>query len=1001
MSCCVRTCKKNKSEDTLFHFPVDIGLQTVWVNILKENNVVDPDWELTEDSQICINHFNNSCCIKTENDVLLTGEAYPSIFEVDDYLIEEIFEDGVGVDSIITSSYEVLNNGEEEESIEMNNSSDTNILDKHITTLHEDLDEALEKNKIEETKKSVGKLKNISMTAKSPGPKSINISTRIENDDDSKQKIPMFKVVPEKPGVKSDKNAGFKIVPDDASAGGTPAKSPKIAPKPSASPAPANKAMQAIQIGNQFYVVSPNTPDGKELTASQLAAIKEKLLKEMNTKGPQLKKQLTISLETPAKKPLKTPNKTPLVKKEPPQKKVTTIDLNRGLPKQLKEIISDKGKKRKLDEEAETFTVSSSLDIMPVAPSKKSKEDTVQMVGQTTKISDFPGNISNRNMNLILPFLTKTKTDEIVEDPDRTEFYKLVQEVNKHLPSMSKNLWSHVYDQNQIAITKTHLAENRPPRQLVSIVIDVYLKVTIYKNSSQLSQKELTELNVSTKEPVKTWTGLKAIIDKLNIIKATDEQSLDFGVVDPNQYNNYINKAISVCKQVVSYERLAVQEHDQKIVSFITEQLSLLNESKEFRRYSINLLVFCYIMYNTSPTVYESLKKVLILPDGSALKEIASADISREFVHASEHRMVTLASRINGFPKKDKVVVLQMYNIKVTGTSSMSNVLMFVAASVCKSFSEVIYFCPTQEALHVNRVGLLTLEIIKRLENIGLQVAAFIAEYNEFTFALFKQLSPQKREKTLSITHPVDKRRKLYFLYENSSIMTAVCWDWMTKEFLFYPPLSMANRAANLQSKIPPAKATFQQVVNFLKKEKVHVFYKHLNVQQISLMNQILNKETVHVDENQKTQFTLNIFQEKVIRSLEISTSKEAGQTGEFMRIIHDWWSVVSANSKRSLYKNKFKLAISEKNKEPIHKLNIISKWVNLWRSQDKNRNKLSNPVFHVLGDNVAVYRQLAESMLRDYNIDQFYLGTFQVSLPADVGFVSTNVTEQCKFNFK
>ncbi|KAL1453159.1 hypothetical protein WDU94_007329 [Cyamophila willieti] len=997
MSCCVRTCKKNKSEDTLFHFPVDPGLQSVWVNILKENNVVDPDWDLTEDSQICINHFNNSCCIKTENDVLLTGEAYPSIFEVDDYLIEEIFEDGV--DNMITTSYEVLNNGDESTEIteiedtstgELNNSTD--LLDKHITMLESDFDKAIETKLSADPKKPVSKLKNIS-TALNPGPKTIDISKRIESAE-SQQKIPMFKVVPEKPGgdaSKISKDGGFKLVPDEPS----PSK-PVLPVKPSNNTN--NKAMQAIQIGNQFYVVSPNTPDGKELSPSQLAAIKEKLVKEMSIKGPALKKQLTIALDSQPQK--KQPKIAP--------KKVTTIDLNKGLPKQLKEIMSDKGhKKRKLEEEAETFTVSSSLDIMPVTPAKKSKSDVMVLgADQRIKTSDFPGNITFGNGNQMLPLLIRNDMTSDEKEPleskvpNRTLFYKLLQDVNKHIPEMNKNLWSHVYNENQIAITKTALVENGAPIPFVCLVIDVNLQVTMYKNKSQVFQKELSDLNINLNEAISSWVELKGIIDKVNLMKPpAEEQSIDFGVTDPNQYNNFINKTISVCKQVINHGRLGVQEHDQKIVSFICEQLSLLNESKEFRKYSVHLLVFCYITYISSPSLYESLRKVLILPDGSTLKEMASADISRDFVHANEHRMVTLASKINGFAKKDKVVVLQMYNIKVSHSNNVSNVLMFVAAATCKSFAEVIYFCPIQDAVQITRVSTLTFEIIKRLENIGMQVAAFVSEYNELTFALFKSMS-QKKEKVNSITHPVDKRRKLFLLYENSSILTAICWDWMSKEHIMFPPLIVAYRTGSV-NKINPQKATFQAVANYLKREKVHVYYKHLNVQNISLINQVLNKENVNIDESQKAQFTLNIFQEKLIHAMEGHQNREFNAAGEFMRIIYDWWCIVSANSGKQLLKDKFKLTISEKNKEPIHKLNCISKWVNIWRLQERNKLKLSNAVFHVFSENVLGYKQLSDSLLRDYNVDQFLLGTFQVSLPSDVGFVSSSFVQNCKFNYK
>lgn len=1004
MSCCVRACQKNKSEDTLFHFPIDEKLQSLWVTILKENNAVDPDWELTEDSQICINHFNDTCVIKTENDVLLTGEAYPSTFDVD-YLIEEVYE--VGMDSMLNDSFDqVLPNGEGNNSEEM--------LDNHIT----EEETTVEENTVEETivqeqpsqKPIISKLKNIASEPKASltniQPRTIDISKRTETIDSNQHKIPMFKVVPEKPGAenKSSKDSGFKIVPDDSSI--SPGKPTAIPAVPSGN---AKKAMQAIQIGSQYYVVSPDTPDGKELTPSQLAAIKEKLVKQMSGSKGQLNKKLTIALENPSKKttsPKVANTKQMSNKNTPAQKKVTTIDLNKGLPKQLKEIISDKGnKKRKLDEEAETFTVSSSLDIMPVTPSKKPREDTMVQGDNRPKVADFPGSINNKNINTFLPSITIEKpnnTDTTTDEaPNRTQFYKILQDINRQLPPLNKSFWSHVYDQNQIVISKVCVVEHKPPRQYLSIVINTKLHASIYKDNSLLTTRELSELNINTSHPISGWTDVKAIIDKLNLVKGDEDQSLEFGVIDPNQYSKYINKIINVCKQVVTHGRLGIQEHDQRTVAFLCEQLSLLNESKEFRKYSINLIVFAYIMYTTSPVMYEALRKVLIIPDGALLKEIASADVSREFIHASEHRMVTLATKISGFSRKDKVVVLQMYNIKVSHVNNLSNVLMFVAASVAKTYAEVIYFCPIQDSVAINRVASLSFEIIKRLENIGMQVVAFISEYNELTFALFKQFSPRKNEKLNAVPNPVDKKRKLFLLYENASILSAICWDWMSKEFYLFPPFILASRANSATAKAVPQRATFQVVANYLKKQKVHEYYKHLNVQSISLVNQILNKDTVQVDENQKTQFTLNIFQEKLIHALETQNQKDVQQTGDFMRIIYDWWVIVSANSSRSLLKDKFRLQISDKNKEPVHKLNLINKWITIWRLQDKLKNKFSPAIFHVLGENCVGYKNLSEQLLREFEVDSFYLGTFQVTLPGDIGLVTTNILEQYKFNYK
>lgn len=989
MSCCVRACRRNKSEDTLFHFPIDEKLQSLWVTILKENNAVDPDWDLTEDSQICINHFNDTCVIKTENDVLLTGEAYPSTFDVD-YVIEEVYD--VGMDSMLNDSFDqVLHNGADHTE---------EIIENHITVEEE---ESLAESDKPQNTPVISKLKNIS-SSNAPlnniQPRTIDITKRTETVDSS-SKIPMFKVVPEKPGTENkSKDSGFKLVPDDAST------SPAKPVAPSSAPNNAKKAMQAIQIGNQYYVVSPDTPDGKELTSTQLAAIKEKLVKQMSSsKSGQLNKKLTIALENPNKKtpakplgPKQLPNKN-----TPGQKRVTTIDLNKGLPKQLKHIISDKGgKKRKVDEEAETFTVSSSLDIMPVTPAKKPKEDT-PLVGSKSSIlagAQFPGSISNKNMSAILPSITLDKTTDsgsIEETPNRTQFYKILQEINKQMPPLNKSFWSHVYDQNRVVISKTHVVENKPPRQYLSIVINTKLEPSIYKDSSVLTYRELSDLNISSNQPITSWTDVKAIIDKLNQVKGDEDQSLEFGVTDPNQYSNYINKIMHVCKEVVSHGRLGIQEHDQKTVAFLCEQLSLLNESKEFRKFSVNLLVFAYIMYTTSPVMYEALRKVLIVPDGALLKEIASADVSREFIHASEHRMVTLATKISGFSRKDKVVVLQMYNIKVSHVNNLSNVLMFVAASVSKTYAEVIYFCPIQDSVAINRVASLSNEIIKRLENIGMQVVAFIAEYNELSFALFKQFSPKKNEKLTAVAHPVDKKRKIFLLYENSTILNAICWDWMSREFYLYPPFTLASRSNATTAKAVPQRATFEVVANYLKKQKVHLYYKHLNVQSISLVNQVLNKDNVQVDENQKSLFTLNIFQEKLIQALETTNNKDIQSTGEFMRIIYDWWSIVSANTK----KERKLLRISEKNKDPINKLNLINKWLTIWRLQEKLKNKFSPAIFHVLGENCLGYRNLSDLLLKDFEVDSFYLGTFQVTLPGDIGLVTANVLEQFKFNFK
>lgn len=1022
MSCCVQTCKKNKSADTLFHFPVDEKLQTMWVDILKKNHVVEPDWELTPDAQICINHFNNSCCIKTETDVLLTGEAYPTMFEVDDYLIEEIFDD----ENLIETTYEeIVANGDGDMSQLNDDGHGYDEIHQEEGDEEEEIIGDHELDNVEEEKrtiitqvKSVSRLKNI----KTVNNNHHHIQKKEPLQEKNKQdkagvqeldKPPMFKVVDGKlipdDGIT---NKPSPSVPKSNVINSTAASSVKLGKDPTS-----GKSMQAIQIGNQYYLVSPNTPDGKELTASQLAAIKDKILNEINAskKGSSPNKPIKSGSSTqqgvhktppPSSKKVLPITSTPnIASKQAAQKIVTTIDLNKGLPSTLKNIMSAKSKKRKLvEEEPETFTVSSSLDIMPVTAKKPREQFIVRgggaPSGDSSASRDFPGSINSVNMSSILPdVLLPEQNDEIKHlQINRTQFYRLLQDINKNMPALNKNYWSHVYDQNTVVITKSRVGTNKTPKQFLAIQIDAKLQTSIYKHDCLLTRSELSDLNINIDNEIKQWAQVNAIIDKLNLIKPTDEQSLEFGITNPNFYKNYVNRTVAVCRQIGQFGRLGIQEHDQKIITFLCEQMTLLSESREFRNYTVALLVYCYTLYLSSPSVYQYLRRVLILPDEQLLKELGSVDINKDYVHVNDERMTSLSNKWSGFSLKEKVAVLHMFSMKLSNVQNVCNVLVFVLSCVSRTHEELVYFCPTQDTIPISKLVLIVSEIIKKLEAVGVRVAAFSAEYNAISFEVHKRLGC-KHTKVPFAPHPADKSRKLFLLYENVSILTAVCWEWMSKECVVFPSL-MAVIRGDLNMNRAPGRASFQSVANYLQKQKLNSFFPGLNIKTINLIGQVINKENVYVDETQKTLFALAMFDSDLVKIFETSPNRDCKQTGDFMRLISDWWRIVTA--KRNKASNSVdKMCISEKNREPYVRLGNINKWLTHWRDEDRKYSKLSSGVYHVLCENTIAYRLLSDSLIKDYKLDQVWLGTFQVNIGQDTVYASSLPTQHFKFPYK
>ena len=253
----------------------------------------------------------------------------------------------------------------------------------------------------------------------------------------------------------------------------------------------------------------------------------------------------------------------------------------------------------------------------------------------------------------------------------------------------------------------------------------------------------------------------------------------------------------------------------------------------------------------------------------------------------------------------------------------------------CETYSFQFLYC--RGSLPVRQI------CIMDIERCGLFVEVLITDNHPLNVRLFKLFSSDKNTLAPVVPHPISTNRKLYILFDFVHIFKSIRNNWLNlkdydhtfkyPDLLLYPSLDETNKVK---------KAMFNDIRLLYKSEQ------HSTVKQAHRLNSKACWPTTL--ERQNVNLALRVFNESTSAALKIqndSRSEFKNDTPYFIDIINKIWKIFNANSpfKHVHLKDEFSSPLTE-DEWRFSFLNLISNWLDRWRSTNDKDGKLSPQTF-------------------------------------------------------
>ena len=313
--------------------------------------------------------------------------------------------------------------------------------------------------------------------------------------------------------------------------------------------------------------------------------------------------------------------------------------------------------------------------------------------------------------------------------------------------------WNQSSSSDYIVFYLCDFTEN--PKILVTVKIDQYLVLDVYIEEYKLKWTELTWILPSSCKVTK-YSQIENILSRYKEPAARNDvnfrKSLYEGAVEKN-----LDKLINIVESETNEDT----SNERKQLTFLEEQFGLIYSKS--RRYSINMLIWTYMIFLQSPSAYSSLRatKYLILPNMKYLKQLSSsyscsANSEKETKHFLRSRMKTLCER-------EHIVALQLDEIhvkprceyksgKISGFaenesapegSLAKTVQTFLISSVYGHFKEVVRLHPVLN-MTADDLYELTKNVINFIQSCGFHVLVVISDNLKINGNMFEKLLPEE-----------------------------------------------------------------------------------------------------------------------------------------------------------------------------------------------------------------------------------------------------------------
>ena len=181
---------------------------------------------------------------------------------------------------------------------------------------------------------------------------------------------------------------------------------------------------------------------------------------------------------------------------------------------------------------------------------------------------------------------------------DKIDSYeRFSSDVKVHIQSSFPSVFVH-QSEDHVLLYKLNHSDDASRFVSVSLTIRIYKNMTrsMWINNTKLLQSTLDLILSHTKSSLQLWSQLHNIVSGYSI----DTPDVDVA-----------SSSKALAHNVESFS-VTIQREDT--CNFLAEQIRLRTTAAKGRRYSIDMLIYTFNLYNKSPACYEEVRKVLCLP---------------------------------------------------------------------------------------------------------------------------------------------------------------------------------------------------------------------------------------------------------------------------------------------------------------------------------------------------------------------------------------------------
>lgn len=559
---------------------------------------------------------------------------------------------------------------------------------------------------------------------------------------------------------------------------------------------------------------------------------------------------------------------------------------------------------------------------------------------------------------------TKEEYDIKTTFNDIVSLHEKLKENNVH------DDWTIVCKSDKIVLMGINF-DSAPIIQL-SMVIDANLQVTAFYKTEVLKRLKEHEL------PMKV-NNINLILELLTILKSLIKSTSNN---DPTEKLNIITDLLNEVKDVIPEK--------ESELGFLIEQVSKLCTVKNQYRYSIELMVFCSLLYSISPHGYKFLRNShnIIIPHPCTLHRVCSKFQTNPIHEIDDNFLGYVKSKYVNIEEKEKIVVLMIDELHINpqfdfkggnlcgmshnNESAANSAFVFMVRSLLSPFQEVAHILPVK-TIDASDLYKVMHKVIIGLETIGFKIIAIITDNNSINKKAASMLTTPNQV-SIVYKHPVDFSRPLFFLIDSVHILKCLRNNWINQknhgQTMYYPDF---ENFSNVKA------ASFSALKKLHEKE----------VGKLVKYSYGLTLKALHPTnfERQNVKLALQVFDTHVAEGLLVIGADDIQNykgTSEYIKLVCTWWSVVNVKSAFKGFKknDEYQKPLTNEPKDPkIIFLNKLLDWLVCWKDMKCDTGCLTKETHFAISHTTYALMQMAEYCITELKFDYFLTGKVQTDI--------------------